>query len=62
MHKLTLQAMWCIVMPQLLDFIGSKSISLKEKILEKSVQGNCLVELIRKPQFFEYTSMASKEK
>ncbi len=45
-HKLTLQAMWRILMPQLLDYIGGKSISLKEKILEKSAQENGLVELI----------------
>ena len=34
-HKLTLQAMWSILMPQLLDFIGNKYGTLKERIIEK---------------------------
>ena len=44
-HKLTIQAMWCILMPQLLDFIGERNDALK-KMLEKSMQENDLLKLI----------------
>ncbi len=44
-HKLSLQAMWRILMPQLLDFIGEKIFSCK-KMLEESMQEKNLSKLI----------------
>ena len=40
-----IQAMWRILMPQLLDFIGERNDALK-KMLEKSMQENDLLKLI----------------
>jgi len=56
-HKLTLQAMWHILMPQPLDYIGGKSISLKDRILEKSAQENGLVEQISILESQEYSNI-----
>ena len=41
-HKLTIQAVWRILMRQLLDFIGERNDALK-KMLEKSMQENDLL-------------------
>ena len=45
-HKLTLQAMWRILMPQLLEFIGQKNDTLRKMIHEKSIHEDDLSELI----------------
>ena len=56
-HKLTLQAMWRILIPQLLDFIGDKYGTLKERIIEKSVQDHDFVGLISILESEEFTSV-----
>lgn len=56
-HKLILQTMWHILMPQLLDFIGDKNGALKERIIEKSMQDHDLVGLISILESEEFTSV-----
>ena len=54
-HNLTLQAMWRILMPQLLDFIGEENAALK-MILGKTVQENDILELISVLENQEFTN------
>ena len=52
--------MWCILMPQLLDFIGEENAALKKMTIEKNVQENDLLELILILESQEFTNVMNR--